>query len=284
MKSNIVNLLYDKSDYVKELFSLARLWLPVLPASAHRSEVPLIASMTSYPPRIKMAWIAIESLLRQTVRPKKLILVLSREEFPDGKIPRRIQRQTGRGLEIMWIDRTAGSYDKLIPVRQAYPTEAIATFDDDKIFPHTLLERLYESSRVNPKSVIGSRGWRIRQANGHIHYGLNWVRAEPGAKGRDLITPGGNGCLYPPLSLDPIVDNVELARELCPTADDIWFWFATQKARSSIVCLGMGPHRNVRLQGRTPALAERNAVQNDVQFQQMVETFGLPPESRNWLS
>ena len=38
---------------------------------------------------------------------------------------------------------------------------------------------------------------------------------------------GAGGVLYPPNSLDERVLNEELAMELCPSTDDIWFWAMT---------------------------------------------------------
>ena len=35
---------------------------------------------------------------------------------------------------------------------------------------------------------------------------------------------GVGGVLYPPNSLNDNVTNYDLANELCPNADDIWFW------------------------------------------------------------
>ena len=254
---------------------LVFLWLPEIHPAPQKTGIPVIASMTTYPPRIKSAWISIETLLRQTVRPVKLLLVLSIEEFPTQKLPFRIRAQTRRGLEILWIDRTSGSYDKLIPVRKAFPGIAIVTFDDDKYFPPTTMANIYAASLSNPESIIGTRGWIIRDDDGQIRYGSNWLRAEPGSKGRHLFTPGGNGCLYPPNSLSPTVDDIALALDLCPTADDIWFWFAAQQAHATFYCLGMKAHRSVHSQQKSPALAEVNKSQNEVQFNKLKERFGL---------
>lgn len=267
--------LFIASDTAKEFVTIVLLWLPEIHPAPQKPEIPVIASMTTYPPRIKSAWISIETLLRQTVRPVKLLLVLSIEEFPTQKLPFRIRAQTRRGLEILWIDRTSGSYDKLIPVRKAFPGATIVTFDDDKHFPSVILEKIYAASRLHPDSVIGSRGWVIRDDDGQIRYGSNWLRAEPGSKGRHLFMPGGNGCLYPPSSLSPTVDDIALALDLCPTADDIWFWFAAQQARSTLYCLGMKAHRSVGSQRKSPALAEVNESQNEVQFNKMKERFGF---------
>ena len=42
----------------------------------------VIVSLTSYPPRIEQAALCIDSLLRQTRSPKKLILWLARTDYP----------------------------------------------------------------------------------------------------------------------------------------------------------------------------------------------------------
>ena len=261
---------YALTDSLRELMMVTELALPNFRRRGTTPEIPVIASLTTYPPRIGLAWLAIESLLRQSVRPRKLILVLSEDEFPQKIVPRRIQQQSRRGLEILWVARNGRSYDKLIPVRQRYPGETIVTFDDDKFFPRTLLEELYLASVQNPGSVIGSRGWIIPSDGTEIHYGANWVRATPGARGRNLFTPGGNGCLYPPSSLDSTCENLDLALAICPTADDIWFWGAIQKTQSNLVCLGLPAHRPVKALTSTTALSDINRHSNDSQLQKIL--------------
>ena len=267
---------FTLTDFLREILILAKLLIPELGRGKQKPEIPVIASMTTYPPRMKWAWVSIETLLRQTVRPQKLLLVLNLEEFPDQKLPLMIRSQTRRGLEILWVEKNGGSYDKLLPVRREYPHATIVTFDDDKYFPLTLLSSLYDASRSNPGVVIGSRGWEMHPENGDLHYGAGWSRAVAGAKSTLLLCPGGNGCLYPPDSFSTNFDDLELAKELCPTADDIWFWFAVQASGASTYCLGLSPHRQVRMQNGTPALSEVNTVRNDEQFQAMKLRFGLP--------
>ncbi len=266
---------YALIDFLREALLVFELWLPELQSRARRPEVPVIASLTSYPPRIRFAWIAIETLLRQSVKPKRLFLVLNEQEFPGRSVPRKIRAQTRRGLEILWTGENGRSYDKLIPVHQEFPRDTIVTFDDDKFFPHQLLHKLYQGSIAHPKAVIGSRGWVISFAHNGLHYGSAWVRAHEGAKGRALLTPGGNGCLYPPDSMDQSVDNLQKALEICPTADDIWFWGAIQKAGTSLVCLGLPAHRPIRAMKSTQALSDTNATANDSQFQRVLDFWDI---------
>ena len=267
----IKKALYGLADFVREILLVVTLWLPEFQGNDQKRRIPVIASLTTYPPRIGSAWIAIETLLRQTVRPRKLLLVLNEEEFPEKVLPRKIRSQARRGLEILWAKKNGRSYDKLIPVRQEFPEDIIVTFDDDKFFPPSLLEELFQASLGNRDAVIGSRGWVIRESQLAINYGAGWERAAPGAHGQHLLTPGGNGCLYPPKAMDKAVDHLPTALEVCPTADDIWFWCAIQKNGSRIVCLGHPPHRPVAALKSTEALSDKNATANNRQFQNALD-------------
>jgi hypothetical protein len=203
-------------------------------------------------------------------------LVLNTEEFPSKKLPRRIARQTRRGLEILWAHRNGRSHDKLIPVRAAFPQTTIVTFDDDKFYPRGLLEKLTEESEQSPGKVIGARGWEIRRAqDGEIHFGEGWTRATPHSSGQHLFFPGGNGCLYPYDSLHALVDDLDEALRVTPTADDVWFWGALQKNSSQMVCLGLPPHRPVSALKAGPALSALGEEENERQFHDALDFFGL---------
>ena len=273
----LLRLAYRISDWLKENLLIVWLWLPLGRKSNTRETVPVIASLTTYPPRIGKAWMAIETLLRQSVTPLHLVLVLNLEEFPAKKLPRRIRQQTARGLEIVWAARNGRSHDKLIPVRSTFPGHTIVTFDDDKFFPLGLLEKLVAVSTENPGALVGARGWVIRRASGQksVHFGKGWTRAEPNETGHHLLTPGGNGCLYPYDSLHPLVDDLDEALTHCPTADDIWFWAAAQKNKSKLVCLGLPAHRPVSALKEGPALSNVNSRENESQFQKALDYFGI---------
>lgn len=273
----LLRLAYRISDQLKEALLILWLSLPVGFLYTATRSVPVIASLTTYPPRISKSWIAIETLLRQSVRPERLVLVLNTEEFPSKKLPRRIARQTRRGLEILWAHRNGRSHDKLIPVRAAFPQATIVTFDDDKFFPRDLLEKLTEESDQSPGKVIGARGWEVRRTeeDDDIHFGKGWTRAGPDSSGQHLFLPGGNGCLYPYDSLHALVDDLDEALSVTPTADDVWFWGALQKNSGQMMCLGLPPHRPVSALKAGPALSAQGESENERQFQDALDSFGI---------
>ena len=276
---------YSLTNRLRELVITLKLTIPYWAGNTKVSPEPgLVIGMTSYPARITSAWKAIETLLRQDVSGVPVILVLAEEEFPKQIIPRRLQAQMKRGLQILWSARNGRSFDKLLPIRQAFPGATIITVDDDKYFPRSLVRELLSAHRAHPGHIIGARGWRVLPDTtaGGLSFGTGWIRSQPGDKGRGLHVPGGNGCLYPPDTLDPIVDDLDLALELCPTTDDIWFWVAAHLRNTLTYCLGMPPHRPIGSQQDTPALSDINRQSEQDQFHSVLQHFDLPTENLVW--
>lgn len=244
----------------------------------------VVVALTSYPARIRHAWRAIETLLRQDVQPLTTVLVLSEDDFPRRAIPRSIELQRRRGLELVWVASNGHSFDKLIPARARYPTSSIVTVDDDLYFPAELIRELVAASVSHPGSIVGARGWRVlpSETDGQIHFGIDWERAQSGDHGLGLHMPGGNGCLYPPGSLDSVVDNLDLALSLAPTNDDIWFWIQAVRAGTKSVCLGLPPHRRITPQTKTVALSQKNRIGQETQFQNVLRHFGVDPKLLEW--
>ena len=185
----------------------------------------LIVSLTSYPPRIATVHKTIETLLNQTIKPEKLILWLSDEEFPnrEADLPEELLAQATRGLEIRWCNNIR-SYKKLIPTLKAYPNAVIVTADDDVYYHLQWLERLYLAYIRNPDCI-------------HVHRVTKFYLDD---KGDFAIVKGGQDCweqpsylnklvgvggvLYPPYCFPPDVLDESKFMELAPTSDDIWFW------------------------------------------------------------
>lgn len=276
---------YALTDRLRESLLTLRLSLPHWRTQKTPAEGDqVVIGMTSYPARINEAWRAVETLLRQDVAGIPVVLVLSEDEFPGREIPRRLRAQTQRGLQILWKDTNGRSFDKLLPVRKAFPEATIITVDDDKYFPTTLVGDLLEAHHSHPGHIIGARGWRVLPDThtGQVHFGAGWVRSEPGDTGSGLHVPGGNGCLYPPGSLDGVVDDQELALHLCPTTDDIWFWVAAHRAGTPVYCLGMPAHRPIGSQRNTPALSDVNSQREQEQFQSVLQHFGISATDLVW--
>ena len=106
----------------------------------------LIVSLTSHPPRIRTTVVTLNTLLRQTLKPNKLILWLAESQFPkkEKDLPKDLLELRDLGLEIRWCEDFK-SYKKLIPALKEFPNDIIITADDDLYYEEDWLESLYQA-------------------------------------------------------------------------------------------------------------------------------------------
>jgi hypothetical protein len=191
----------------------------------------LIVSLTTIPERIGNVHLGIDCLLRQSLRPDRVILWLNecadpgRPAVNKNTLPRSLTKLTKRGLTIEWC-KNIGPYCKLIPALKAFPQALIATADDDVYYPRHWLAGLYQAHLRQPQYIHCHRAHLMTfdDAGRPLPYN-RWDIDAPGFGGPspDLFPTGVGGVLYAPARLHPDVLNEELFLELCPKSDDIWF-------------------------------------------------------------
>ena len=96
---------------------------------------------------------------------------------------------------------------------------------------------------------------------------------------------GVGSCLYPPQVFDDEIFKKELFLNLCPTADDIWFWAQEERLKIKkeyITPHGFGFHRSVnRIEeldlNNTETLMYQNVTngRNDEQLRAVIEYYNL---------
>lgn len=185
----------------------------------------VVVSLTSYGKRIHNVYLAIESIMQGSVKPNKIILWLSEDEFQNQDLPITLQKQISRGLDIQFC-KDIKSYKKLIYTLQKYPNANIITIDDDLIYNFDLVENLVSCHKKNPKFICANRIHKItKQSNSSLNSYLKWDWCQ----GNDLppsnlnFFTGGAGTLFPPNSLHTEIFNEDVFLSICPTADDVWF-------------------------------------------------------------
>ena len=193
-------------------------------------EIPVIVSLTSFPGRIHTVSKCIKTLLTQTMKPDKIILWLSEEEFPqrEKNLPENLLDLKDYGLTIDWNKENWRSFTKLLPALRKYPDSVIITVDDDIYYPKDTVETLYNSYIKNPQNIQAHRCARIKLKSGKIQnvpsinlYTKNF--SKPSFLNR---LSGYSGVLYPPQSLNKEVFNQDFFLNNIKTHDDIWFWAA----------------------------------------------------------
>ena len=193
----------------------------------------LIVSLTSYPARIGTVNQTIESLLKQSLKPDKLILWLAPEQFPnkEADLPQELLDLQNQGLTIDWY-HDIGSYKKLIPTLRKYPDAIVVTADDDLIYHTDWLRKLYEAYDKKKKIIYVHRITRLFIRNGKLrvldrqkylqndkYYFPSLCKASAFNK-----LSGGAGALYPPHCFHKDIFDEKKFKKLAPTSDDVWFW------------------------------------------------------------
>lgn len=185
----------------------------------------VIVSLTSFPARIDTLWIVIETLLRQTYKPEKVILWLADSQFKSlEELPIRLRKLMSRGLEIRVCDDIR-SHKKYYYTMRTYPDHTVITVDDDTFYPENLVENLIQASQKYPNTVCCNLAHKMTFDNsGNI---LPYIKWDSGAQGcnapSDILVPVGcEGVLYPPGALNKNLFDKEQILQLCPLADDLW--------------------------------------------------------------
>lgn len=193
-------------------------------ASQKYCEREIIVSLTSYGRRLQDVCFTIESIMQQTMLPNRIILNLD-ASCRNTKLPLALQRQTHRGLEIRIIDDNIKSYKKLLPTMKDYPEAVIITVDDDLLYDFDIIERLY-NSYVEKPTMIHALRTHVIQVN---KYGkpLNYLKWKWGTSESEnsnrVFATGVGGVLYPPRCFSEEVFNQDVFKNICPSADDVWF-------------------------------------------------------------
>ncbi len=238
----------------------------------------IIVSLTSFPARINVVWIAIETLLRQSMKPDEIILWLAKEQFPDeNALPVELLNQKDRGLTIRFCDDLK-SHKKYFYVMQEYPEDLIILADDDAFFSNDLIEKLYELHKENPNDIICMTTAIISP---DIHTAPTyWTRPAPGEKiiHSKMAQPfTGQGTLYPPHSIPKNAFDKLLIDRLCPYADDLWLKYMSMKNGVNTTAIYKERSMPIGIYGtHESSLWHINGEnrQNDAQWRNILNHFG----------
>lgn len=198
----------------------------------HTLPAELVVSLTSYSARFGTLHLTLRSLLAQTVRPDRLVLWVAHHET--SQVPPEVWALQQFGLEVRPCDDLK-SFKKLVPAIAAFPDAFIATADDDLYYPPNWLAELVAGSDTSEPVIVSHGVHRLtHMPDGRIAPYMSWQLDVQDARARspsaDILPTTGRGTLFPPRSLSSVVSERPLFERLCPTGDDLWFFWAAQLA------------------------------------------------------
>lgn len=207
--------------FIKNFLNFFIPYIYIIMARPTGNKSNLIVSVTTFPKRIDKIWIVIESILRQTLQPKKVVLTLSKMQFTSRDcLPTKLLKLEKQGLlEIIWTDDDLRSHKKYYYVMKKYPDDNIVTIDDDFIYANTMLESLYTFNLKYPNCIVTHLALEREGSDYHNWKNLLFKSVNPTY---NIMQFGGSGVLYPPSSLHSDAFDKEILKDCCPLADDIW--------------------------------------------------------------
>lgn len=245
----------------------------------------LIVSLTSYGERLSDLKYTLLSLIRQSIKPEKIIVWLG-----DGEvIPDELHIFEKFGVEFLFCSDIK-SYTKLIPALLKYPHKHIVTADDDiyyktnwlkKIwdvhinYPHTKVTHIaHEVKFSTSKKILSYNQWNMNICKSTYH--------------KKIFPTGVGGVLYPtPRKIESFFLDESVFMKYCPNADDIWFYFMGLLSGEETIIVP-SPHNKLKyvdiykeygLNNKTTLQsANVQGNMNDVQFRRVMEYLNLTDE------
>ena len=215
---------------------LVDIGLVSIPSLSANCENNVIVSITSYGRRVStsVVYYTLVSILRQSQKPKRIILWLDKLKWSESTLPSRLLSLKKNGVEFI-LCNDVKSYTKLVPCVKKYPKDIIVTLDDDIIYSSHTIEQLLKAHSLYPNDICCFQALKIQCVNDIPTNYHRWVNYMQSYRGKGLIFPlGVGGVLYPPNCLHQDVLREDLFLRLCPHADDIWFWLCGLRAGTNV--------------------------------------------------
>lgn len=217
--SNKVNLEIEKTFIINDLIKQN---LSSRESIINNENNRITISLTTFGKRIDDVYLTLESIARQTLKPNRVLLWLSKDEYSPENLPITLANLKRRGLEIKYCSDLK-SYKKIIPTIKECPDDVIITIDDDIIYNFDLIEVLYKNYLIEPNTIYCGRA-KVMEIKNKKQFNYNsWKYVEENSIASLLHMPiGFSGVLYFPGCFSEDVLNEDIFMKLAPSADDVW--------------------------------------------------------------
>ena len=243
-------------------------------ASVRSADGPVV-SLTTYGPRLKQVFVAIEAIARGTRKPSRLILWL--DEEMRGKA-------VAEGVASPSAARARGPIlRKFRPHNKCYPfvdsesvfVRPLVTADDDVIYPDYWLDELMAAFGEEPNLINCFRaqrsGWRLADCSLMRRHGAQSLHH---AKSPSILYRRLRGRLSCRLSAAALKRAGPEFKTCCPRADDIWLNVIALRCGYKVRQIRTQPIHFVEIMGTQRSSLNRSNVQAGGNDRQLGSTYG----------
>jgi glycosyltransferase involved in cell wall biosynthesis len=283
-KRNLQNKILKEDKILKNKAELEINELPYNCLQRNNDNSDVIVSLTSYGERVtNSAAYAIYSIFTQSRLPNRVVLWLDNTNWNDNNLPPLIKRLIKSGLEVYYCEDIR-SYKKLIPSLHKFPDNPIIVIDDDFYYHKDFVRWMVDAyDNSDKRTVFATWGCIPKKIGGKYIPYSQWKDCRYGNEQSEFSLFGG-GSIYPPCIFDEEILRQDVFMNLCPTADDIWFW--VQEKRLGIVTKltkhnGYGLHRPINkidsYNFNSDSLFYENCIlgANDTQLEKVLSYYNL---------
>lgn len=233
----------------------------------------LFISLTSYNARFATLALTLKSLLLQDVRPEAVLLWIGHADL--AELPHDVRELEPFGLRIMACE-DHGPHTKYIHALQHFPKARIAICDDDTYYPPHWLGELVAGDRAG--EIACRRIHRVALDGEGSPLGYRWWEHDTDARDPSRLNfpTGVGGVLLRLDRLDRTVLEIGLARDLCPTTDDIWLYAMARLAGTNFRLVGSHEPLTMWRGSQFSALWRSNVLEhgNDAHMAAVIDHFG----------
>ena len=241
----------------------------------------VVISMTTFPARYETAVFTLESILRQTMKPNKILLWLTKEENPEQKIPELFLPYVEKGVQVCFSDSNLMPHNKSFHTAKMGADRYIITVDDDILYSERLVERLYGTYQANPANTVVCElaHWITLDEEGLPRPYDEWDHEAKGIAGPShrLMAKGVGGVLYPPDFFRDGYFDEDTIRRTCLMADDLWLKFQAVTRGYPVVKTRKYAKQvftaDVRSQRVSLCSKNNGEKRNNVQLRNLIEEF-----------
>ena len=246
----------------------------------------IIVSLTSIPSRFEKLYLCLETIMRQTIKPDKIVLYLG-QNAKEIELPKKLEKMKKRGLTIKYVeDKNLKPHTKYFYAMQEYPDAIIITFDDDILYDKNIIKILYNSYLKYPNAISCMRAHKITFGKDNMISQYNNWEYEYNDKdalipNNFLLATGVGGVLYPSHCMPQETFNIKNINKFSLNADDLWLKVMQLNGKIKVV---KATKKNYYLyiikDTQNIALCKSNVEQceNDVCMNKLIEYYNIKKE------